>query len=263
MAGKSSGARRLIRLIGLLLTTSGVILLLLAGAVEAYNLYAQARWEGEMRALSRGVPSPERQGEDLTATPGQGGLSLLTPTPGLQPTPMSPPPDATPGLATTALPVTRPVQSLPLPSPSPTPVPVRLIIPKIQVNAPLVDVPIVNGQWDVSQLLYNAGMLQGTARPGEKGNAGISGHVTLRGRGNGPFRWLEKLTSGDEVLVERSDGTRLIFRVTESRIVEPTDTSVLDPTPDPTLTLITCTDWDLLRAEYTRRLVVFAHLVSE
>ena len=53
------------------------------------------------------------------------------------------------------------------------------------------------------------------------------------------------------------------YRVSQSKIVLPTDVSVLAQTESPTLTLITCTDWDFLRAEYSKRLIVTATLASQ
>ena len=105
-------------------------------------------------------------------------------------------------------------------------------------------------------------LLEGTGFPGRVGNAAISGHVSLKGRGDGPFRWLERLQPGDEVSVVQGE-TRYTYRVTGLNTVSPADVGVLAPTSDATLTLITCTDWDFLRAEYAKRLIVSARLAGQ
>ena len=61
------------------------------------------------------------------------------------------------------------------------------------------------GKWNVDKLVYEVGWLEGTAFPGQPGNAAISGHVSLLKFGNGPFRWLEKLAANDEIIVQQGD----------------------------------------------------------
>jgi sortase A len=103
--------------------------------------------------------------------------------------------------------------------------------------------------------------LEGTANPGEKGNVVLSGHVTLR-RGSGPFRYLERLQTGDTVTVYAGEQA-YTYRVVDKRHVQPTDVSVTYPTIAPTLTLITCTNWDADDRTYTERVAVIAELVGE
>ncbi len=83
----------------------------------------------------------------------------------------------------------------PTPSPYivPTPAGVRyLLIPKLaaqfEVPMPIVDVPIVDRQWDVSGLGYYVGWLEGTTwmDPGW-GNTVLAAHVQLGTNNPGPF----------------------------------------------------------------------------
>ena len=53
------------------------------------------------------------------------------------------------------------------------------------------------------------------------------------------FRHLDELQPGDEVILFTAQRT-YTYIVTTSQIVEPTQVEVLDPTNDPTLTLISC-----------------------
>ena len=135
-------------------------------------------------------------------------------------------------------------------------------MPKLKLSTQIVTVPLRNGQWNVDKLVYEVGWMEGTAFPGQSGNAAISGHVSLIKFGNGPFRWLEKLAANDEIIVQQGD-VRYSFHVDSLRIVLPDDVSVLAQTAEPTLTLITCTGWDVFKADYTKRLIVTATLVSQ
>lgn len=130
------------------------------------------------------------------------------------------------------------------------PQPTRLLIPAIGLDTPTKEVFVVDGAWEVAD--YAAGYLHGTGLPGEKGNTVLAGHAGLRG---GVFRDLGSLTAGDDIYIDAA-GWRYHYRVRESFSVAPTQTEVLDPTPNATLTLMTCTNWD------TQRLVVVADLLD-
>jgi sortase A len=88
----------------------------------------------------------------------------------------------------------------------------------------------------------------------------VAGHRATHGE---PFRDLDQLREGDAVIV-RTATERLDYRVTDSRIVSPLDTDVLEPVPgrpgEPAdaarLTLTTCHP----RWASTYRLVVLATL---
>ncbi|MEI6778056.1 MAG: sortase [Chloroflexales bacterium] len=130
------------------------------------------------------------------------------------------------------------------------PRPQRLIIPSIGVDTPVKDVFVVDGAWQVAD--YAAGYHNGTALPGNMGNTVLSGHAGLRG---GVFRNLGGLSSGDDVMIE-TGGWSYTYRVRTIASVWPTQIEVMNPTPIPVLTLITCTNWD------TQRLIVVADLIS-
>jgi sortase A len=136
------------------------------------------------------------------------------------------------------------------PATPPAPHPTRLIVPAIELDTPVVEVHVVDGAWEVAE--YAAGYLNGTAWPGEAGNAALAGHAGLRGA---VFRDLGRLNPGDDVFID-AGGWRYQYRVRESQSVWPTQVEVLDSTPTPMLTMITCTNWD------TQRLVVVADLIA-
>lgn len=103
------------------------------------------------------------------------------------------------------------------------------------------------------QLHYGVGHVTGTAPMGASGNCALAGHNTTS------FRYLNKLSVGDRVIL-KSNGDVFTYSVFGSFTVLPTDVSVLNrlPNENATLTLITCTPY--LTA--THRLIVQAKLID-
>jgi LPXTG-site transpeptidase (sortase) family protein len=132
----------------------------------------------------------------------------------------------------------------------------RLVIPRIRVDTPVVDVALSNGEWAVPRFI--AGHLKESVYPGEVGNSVFAGHLTSLTLGN-VFEHLKDLRPGDELTYVGKDGPRR-FRVTETRAVKNTDTSVLGSKPGQALlTLITCEGrWVPQENDYDQRRVVFA-----
>jgi len=77
------------------------------------------------------------------------------------------------------------------------------------------------------------GHLVETALPGSKGNCVIAGHRDTQ------FRVLRNVKIGEDITVE-SGGRTFVYRVTDRKVVAPTDTHALGATPTATLTLVTC-----------------------
>lgn len=78
-----------------------------------------------------------------------------------------------------------------------------------------------------------AALIDGTAAPGEHGNAGIAGHR------DSFFRGLRHIAVGDTIELADHGGTTS-YRVTDLSVVEPDDVSVLAPADGKMLTLVTC-----------------------
>ncbi len=172
--------------------------------------------------------------------------------------PQDEPPIATP------TPTTQSTEKPSIPEPTPevvkrNPPATRLVIPSLGIDAPVVEVPITNKTWDVSPLTHEIAHLRGTANPGEKNNMVLAGHVTLK-RGAGPFLHLESLEPGDVAIVYAGERA-YSYRVVSKRYIGPTDVSIAYPTPDPILTLITCTNWDAENRRYLERVALVAELV--
>jgi sortase A len=131
----------------------------------------------------------------------------------------------------------------------PTPGPGNAI--RIQIPAIDVDARVEEGDgWE--QLRRGVGHHIGSANPGERGNMVFSAHNDIFGE---IFRHLDRLGEGDEVIVSTQTQS-YTYRVVEVRIVEPTEVAVMDPTHEPTTTLISCYPY----LADTQRIVVIAAL---
>ena len=93
-------------------------------------------------------------------------------------------------------------------------------------------VPVYNGTDEIN-LNRGAGRIKGTARVDSVGNLGIAAHR------DGFFRVLKDIEIGDSIDMLTHQG-KTEFVVSSITIVDPSDISVLAPTDDPTITLVTC-----------------------
>ncbi len=143
------------------------------------------------------------------------------------------------------LPLVQSIANLPLPTPGPSQS-VRIQIPAINVDAPIVQ----GDHWE--QLKKGVGQHIGSGSPGKAGNVVLSAHNDVFGE---IFRDLDKLQPGDEVLVFTAQ-QQYVYIITGSQIVTPTQVEVMNPTTDPTVTLISCYPYMV----DNKRIVVFAEL---
>jgi len=143
-------------------------------------------------------------------------------------------------------PLVQSLANLPVPTPGPQ--------QAIQIDIPAIDIhnwPIVQGDgWE--QLKKGVAQHIGSADPGENGNVVLSGHDDVFGE---VFRDLDKLQPGDQVILYTMQ-QKYIYLVMETRIVEPSQVEVMNPTSDPTVTLISCYPYMV----DNKRIVVFAKL---
>lgn len=145
--------------------------------------------------------------------------------------------------------------------------PVRLLIPKISVDAPFTDLAIGStGQLepppaDDTNLV---GWYAKGASPGETGTSIIAGHVDTK-TSAAVFASLRDLKKGDRFQVLRADGRKASFVVDSAETFDkdnfPSERVYRD-TPRAQVRLITCAgNYDRQVRDYTANLVVFAHLV--
>ncbi len=125
----------------------------------------------------------------------------------------------------------------------------RVEIPKISLDA-----MVLEGA-SRKQLKLGPGRITTSALPGQIGNSVITAHRDTF------FRKIYELTQGDEILIRRN-GEVFRYRVTGKKIVDPSDVSVLRPTKDAQLTLITCYPTYFI-GPAPERLVIFSKLQTD
>ena len=144
-------------------------------------------------------------------------------------------------------------------APAATGLPRRLQIPSLSVSSSVVSVPVQDRTWNLRWIGSDVAYLEGTGSPGQ-GNLVLAAHITLWGGGDGPFRRLFTLRPGEQVTIY-SGNQVFHYRVREHKVVEPTDVAVVMPTVQPTLTLLTCSEWDPELGQYKTRRAVIADLI--
>lgn len=223
------------RLLGNLLIIAGLALLIGIGGWQGYNAWSNQQFLEKSAANGTIV-------EPTLTTAQENGAVLPTATALPQP----PPPDLhrDPIVASWLSVLNQPASDSP---------PIRLVIPSVNIDSKIVPItwamlPGKNGaaarsEWQVAD--YAVGHHAGTANPGEVGNVVLSGHVDYRGE---VFRDLKDVKKGDTVTVDTEQG-QYVYIVTDIVIVKEegvseaqklANASYMDPTPDQTLTMITC-----------------------
>ncbi|MCE9622479.1 MAG: class E sortase [Actinomycetia bacterium] len=154
-------------------------------------------------------------------------------------------PDTAPAQAKTA--------SLPVPQPPPEP-----HAPEPSLALGTIEIPRINLNKSLFEgvtlttLDKGPGHWPGTALPGAMGNVVVGGHRTSKGR---PFRHLEKLVPGDEVIFTTDTG-RFVYHVVRTEVVTPDAIWIVDQTEAYTATLFACHPVGSTR----ERIVVFLEL---
>lgn len=151
------------------------------------------------------------------------------------------------------------------------PADMRIIIPRINQNVPVVGVKnenLVARDWDkleadIQKALRN-GVIHypGTALPGEGNNVVVTGHSSYYvwdpGRFKDVFALLHDVRMGDRIVVYFNQ-KKFVYEVDKIKVVLPKDVDVLGSAPREQLTLITCTPI----GTNLKRLIVTAKLVEK
>jgi len=137
----------------------------------------------------------------------------------------------------------------------------RLVIPGLQVDIPIVGVPLQESGWDVSWLWKQAGWLEGSAYPTRSGNSVLTAHVYDANGLPGPFVNLGSLKWGDRVMIA-VDGLQYIYEVRTNEQVAPNNMNALKHEDKAWLTLVTCKQYDEATNSYQQRVVVRAVLIN-
>lgn len=159
----------------------------------------------------------------------------------------------------------------------PPAVPVRLSIPRLYVDAPIValgvnedDIP------EVPNTGEEVAWYDFSASPGRDNNAVLSGHVDWRTRNGDPipgvFYRLREAEIGDALQIDLEDGTVVQYRVTgnvATKFDDPNVLKAMGPASKDVVTLITCGGtWfndpsSAYGGNYSHRIIVRAERVPE
>ncbi|MFF0479732.1 class E sortase [Streptomyces sp. NPDC004435] len=258
-----SGRRGLARALWIaaetVVTCGVLILLLVVHQLWWTNQQARAEAGAEVRALER---------EWDISLPGSGAGDGGT---SEGPAPSAPAPAAgpsvTPGSAPGSPPPRRTESPAPPAAPAAVPPPSGATFAVLRIPRIGLTVPVAQGI-SKSKVLDRGyvGHYPGTAAPGRVGNVALAGHRNTHGE---PFRYVNRLRKGDEIVLRTREGT-YTYRVDQILpVTSPRDTGVIQPVPrsivKPSygysktgsyLTLTTCTP------EFTSRyrLIVWATL---
>ncbi len=145
--------------------------------------------------------------------------------------------------------------------------PVRLMIPRIGIDAAIEAVgDDAQGRMDIPDRVENVAWYTKRAKPGESGNAVISGHLDDYKLDPAVFYDLNQLVAGDEVIVVDENGTEWHFSVENVAVYGDKEVPldiVFGQAVIPKLNLITCKGtWDATAENYDQRLVVYTHLIQ-
>ena len=134
-----------------------------------------------------------------------------------------------------------------------------LQIPSLSAAAEIVTVPFTENEWPVNGLGDRAGLLEGTAFPGE-GYSIIAAHNTLGSDEVGPFGALAAMKENDKIFINGPRGNDLRYSVYANELIEPDDfrtiADIAEQKPG-SLILVTCEN-ESPDGVYLNRRVIFA-----
>jgi len=154
----------------------------------------------------------------------------------------------------------------PPPPPPPPSTAQRLIIPVINVDAPIVPVGLdaTTGSMAAPVGWFDIGWYRYGPRPGYPGSAALAGHLDTNTGSAAAFWNLDQLVPGDTIIYQASNGSQLPFIVEETAFY-PWDQVPLDRifarSGEPRVSLITCGgQWSRNNLNYSHRTIVYARL---
>ena len=124
----------------------------------------------------------------------------------------------------------------------------RVEMPRLKISA------IVRYGSDEKTLKRAVGLVPGTALPGQPGNVGVAAHRDTF------FRNLRGVQVGDRIKLTTSSGD-WEYEVESTKIVRPKNVEVLEPTPEPAMTLVTCYPFNFV-GHAPKRFIVRARQIT-
>jgi sortase A len=148
------------------------------------------------------------------------------------------------------------ITQTPVPGEKPKAVPPKpgTVLARLEAPSVKLTTTVLEGS-DDHTLSLGSGHIEDTPLPGESGNIGIAGHRDT------VFRALRHIHNGDPLELTTADRV-YHYRISKTFIVNPEDVYVLDPTDQPTLTLVTCYPFEFI-GHAPRRFIVQAQLMGD
>ncbi len=124
-------------------------------------------------------------------------------------------------------------------------------VARLRVPAHGVDLLVLSGA-NGRTLAWGPGHVEGTATPGARGNAIVTGHRDTH------FTFLRHVQPGDRLVVEAADGTTRRYRVERSLVAERSSLALPADERATTLALVTCYPFDAIDPGTPLRYAVIA-----
>lgn len=147
--------------------------------------------------------------------------------------------------------------------------PRALYIDKISVKARVLPMGVnPDGTIQAPKNIFDSGWYTSSVRPGEPGVTFINAHASGATR-YGLFAYLDKLSAGDIIRIEKGDGTQLRYKVTQVATVNKDSIKMSDllKASDNTahnLNLMTCTGkWIQDQNTYDKRVIVYSEEIID
>jgi LPXTG-site transpeptidase (sortase) family protein len=138
----------------------------------------------------------------------------------------------------------------------------RIEIPALGINFPIVGAPLTENGWDLTWLQDGVAYLEGSAYPTWSGNTVLTAHVVNADNNLGPFSDIKGLRKGDFIYL-RAGGQTFVYQIQENRKISPLNISAVFKHEEyDWVTLVTCEDYNKQNGTYQHRRMVRAVLIS-
>ncbi|CAG0962195.1 hypothetical protein ANAEL_00693 [Anaerolineales bacterium] len=138
----------------------------------------------------------------------------------------------------------------------------RVEIPTLGINFPIVGVALSDTGWDLTWLQNSVAYLEGSAYPTLSGNTVLTAHVVDASNNLGPFSDIKGMKAGQQIYIH-FNGQKFVYQVQENRKISSSNISAVFKHEDyDWITLVTCEDYDAKSGSYKYRRMVRAVLIS-
>jgi LPXTG-site transpeptidase (sortase) family protein len=139
---------------------------------------------------------------------------------------------------------------------------IRIEIPTLGINYPIVGAMLDKDTWNLTWLKDSVAYLEGSAYPTLTGNTVLSAHVMDANNNLGPFSDIKGMQSGQKIYIH-AYGQVYVYQVQENRKIIPTSiSSVFKHEEYSWVTLVTCENFNEKTGLYNYRRMVRAVLIS-